>query len=650
MWTKSKEYDVKDLPALSAKPLLVSPSFIKQKESALSHKSEEMLDEEEFNFIASLSYTVIPDLTDVEKLAVLRWVLARWSFTVSTEVLEQVPLTQVEYFFFGTDNGHLFVTPLVPTSALRFIAMREYCDEESRIFCSDVMKGNRNNNCGPRRLLHQHAREEPVVGLHVLGSLVASSSSDGSVAVSLFHPQQYPVVLIPHPHPLRTVKLWEGAPFSSVRHEDRGEDAAVYVITGDENSALRMWRVDVVKQVYILEHVFVMTPSFLRMHSPLDYAKAEDYRKGSIDRETGLTVHCLGLDGNHRILAGVEGGVYCWCIEKLPWKDCYDTLQHPLRWDEEERDHFPSSTASPVRVRAERLVNHHVWVRDNSFVSSAIERYDHACKGVFPPTRSPTRWKPKHQSTVAGGASVGVIANEVEIHLGSGENEATESLLNRSLITVSFEEGELRKDIVVPVSCVEPVVYPLTHLKLPTTACYALEILEANSRLITSHSNGCIGIWTWKPELEDYEPLIMAGQTNMPRGLGKQLCVMRSPDIFLSSGYDDALVKEWHLYDEPQYVLRCERRFTLLQTSQLTHDGVRRCEDHENVSGVSAMFAVPLFGALFVVGVFEQTIQTFRIAETQGCEVPSNFLYNGFQTVKLDHRLSDEEYPVMEDQ
>lgn len=43
----------------------------------------------------------------------------------------------------------------------------------------------------------------------------------------------------------------------------------------------------------------------------------------------------------------------------------------------------------------------------------------------------------------------------------------------------------------------------------------------------------------------------------------------------------------------------------------------------------------PAFSALFIVGVFEHVIQTFTLSEVQGCEVPANYIYNGYKTIKL---------------
>lgn len=656
MWTKTKDYNIKLLPELSASPLLVSPEFNRKSET----NSNGSFDEKDFNIIVSLSYALVPSLnSDSEKVNVLKWVLSPWCNSLSLDDFHKIPLHQVEFFFAGTENGQLFVFPLVPSFTLNSV-IELFPNEEWTMRLEKRLKCNLNSNCGARRLLHQHSREEPVSGLHVLSTLVASSSSDGSVALSRFHPICSPITLIPHPHSVRCVKLWEGQPFSSdlspEEQKKRGEAAAVYLFSGDACGVVRLWRVDVLSKAYVLHHVFLMSPSYLGMHSPLDIASMEDRQKTPIERETTRAVHSMTLDGDARILVGTEENVYCWIINELPWKKEFDVHYHPLQWSHESHDALQgtaSTSLSLVKLRAERLVNHHVWIRDHSFVSSSIARWAKVSDlSPVKPRRSVSRWKAKHQSNIAGGLTVGVVSNEVEFFNPPSLSESdfsTSCILNNSLVTVSFEEGELRNDVVLPLSCVEPVVYPLARLSVPIGACFALEMLQEGRRLVTYTSNNCLTIWDWDSEQETFAPLLVAGDDGTPRGLGKNICILRPPDIFLTSGYDDGLVKEWHFYEKSDNLLQCERRFTVSKTSELTKssDGkvvVTEGKLEECADGISSMVVVPSFGALFLVGVFEHTIQTFRLTKTQGCEVPPNFLYNGFRTIQLRENLSLEEY------
>ena len=83
-------------------------------------------------------------------------------------------------------------------------------------------------NCVGRRLLHRHMREEPVTALDHLGVLLASAapSVDHAVALSVFHPVPAGVVCIAHPCPVRSLKLWEGAVFTTEKTADADSSSA----------------------------------------------------------------------------------------------------------------------------------------------------------------------------------------------------------------------------------------------------------------------------------------------------------------------------------------------------------------------------------------------------------------------------------------
>lgn len=638
MWTKSKSYDTAELLVLPEPPLATSAC-----DNAFQNG---LLESESYHFISALSYTIIPQVSPQSGTTLLQWVLSRWAKNdiLSLDMLSQVELFQIEFFFTGTDTGHVFAIPLVPASTLQRVI--EVFSSEP--WCSTLvneLKINPSCNVGSQRLLHQHGKEDPVVGLDLLGTVIASSA-DTSLMISLFYPVPKHVVTIPHSNGLRSVLLWEGKPFADFLSEngrkERSENEAIYVFTGGDLATVRLWRVNVVECTFVLLHVLVMTPQFSGMHSSLEIAKREDHRRSPIERETSLTVLCLALDGNERLLAGVEGGVYCWCVNDLVWKtEGNSASQHPLLWNEKTHEYYTeksSEAVGQVHLRCERLVNHHVWLRNSDFVTGSIARW--RLDGVLGSPLLPTKWKSKH-NTCSGGASVGIVSNEVAVYpfKASAEhvsNATIGSVLQKSLVTVSFDR-ELRNDLTVPVECVEPVVYPLTHLATPMAACYSMAVLERGARLITCTSDTLIHIWEWSAEREMYTPLVAAGQRSSQRCLGRHVGVLRSPDIFVTAGYDDGLVKEWHLYSEPESILRCERRFTLLQTD----GGASKAElgngneIDQCVQGVSSLFVVPYFVVIFVVGAFERTIQTFQLSQTQGCEAPPDFIYNGFRTIKI---------------
>ncbi|RNF12528.1 hypothetical protein TraAM80_00244 [Trypanosoma rangeli] len=53
------------------------------------------------------------------------------------------------------------------------------------------------------------------------------------------------------------------------------------------------------------------------------------------------------------------------------------------------------------------------------------------------------------------------------------------------------------------------------------------------------------------------------------------------------------------------------------------------------VGGISCAFSFPVFHALFTVGLFENSIQTYSLMEVQGCALPEDYIYNGYKTVRL---------------
>ncbi|CCW64071.1 unnamed protein product [Phytomonas sp. EM1] len=662
--------------------------------------------------------------------------------------------TQVEYFFTGTDNGHLFAVPLLPIHFLRVLVERHGkrfpgLVSELKPAPQPPTPDSVPAHCCARRLLHRHAREELVLALDHNGTIVASASADRAVAMSFFHPVPTPLVCIPHPRALRCLKLWEGGVFVSrmessdqvaldAVHSDEEksaqdvfrrslcyqERAAIYVFTGDDATTVRLWRVDVLKKEYTLLHVLVASPNRTSVHSSLGMVDREDVSKHNTTREFRSPIYCLALDGDCRLLAGTDSGLFAWSIDKLSWKplcggeaDPEASSTHPLCWDvntctplvplllaeqkQPQRDvhsamqkvespddgllagsnHNHGRALQTVRSRASRLANHHVWLREADYMKRyllASEQHHQSQQpqsGVRPPSLNKagesvhasngaqmSKWKPKHGTKVAGGAAVGVVCNEVALRLNGETKSVVEplgSLLHNSVVTVRFDEGgELSNDLRVPLCCVEPVVYPLCFMKMPGMSCFALLVLQVNNRIVSSGPDGKSMVWMWKPETEMYVPVLATDSNAPPCHLGRHLCRLREPDIFVTCGYDDGLVREWHLYDKPEILLRCERRFTLekglvtgdkddascgRQSAQKINpkDGAcyQRNEKDLFCEGISCAISFEPFGALFLIGIFESTIRSFSLVEVSGCEVPSNYIYNGYKTVKLPKLL-----------
>lgn len=810
--------------------MLTTPAYSEQHLNPTA-RAALTLGDDEFNFVATLAYTLVPSLSREDVHSLLPWLLARWasssgaqetcsssssggstrgSFEAAVEVLaadEAVceALSQVEYFIVGTDNGQVFVLPMVPTHFLQCVASK-YAErfpalvarlksEESalneagrRVTDTAVVP----SNCGLKRLLHRHVAEEPVIALDHCGTLVASAASaDTTVAISVFHPRASPIILLPHEKRVRSLKLWEGSVFvdreggGGAGAGDGGEEcalalrrcwrttleaqepAAVYLFTGEElDAVVRLFRVDVLHGTFSLMHVFVVSPNLTGLAHPLAVLEREDTSKAAVQREVDRSIHCLAIDDNARLLAGMEGGICVWALGSLPFtvptaappttnrpgaacaqvdgenphrRAEVDPLNHALCWDADTQcpmtgallsspgfmavlpdEAVPTGVAEDavaaatrcVRRRALRLVNHHVWVRDSKFLQQQLSEVPPAHVTV---RKERSRWKPKYGRTVAGGVAVGVVSNEVAVPVesaagdDSGVTVTLEEVLANTVVTVSFEGGEVRNDVNLPLACVQPVVYPLCWLRMAGTACFALQVLQSSGRIVSSGSDGRVAVWFWRQgaqaaedgdaarDKEDvYVPYLVAGTPHPGhRGIGRHVCVMRSPDVFLSCGYDDGVVREWHVYDEPERLLRCERRFTMLPSAtgalgndkdgkqfkeladamlgktaaQKAHEKAPKdtatdgeaaskhsCssssssaseeeEDSEGdgtnafdgVAGISGAVGFPMFGAVFLVGVFESTIQTFSLSEVQGCEAPPDYIYNGFKTVKMSH-------------
>ncbi|KAG5484405.1 hypothetical protein LSCM4_07972 [Leishmania orientalis] len=777
MWTRRRIFPTLAVPATPHTAALRTPLYDEQCNDE-ERVATFTLEDNAFNFVASLGYTLVPALSAEEASALLSWALPpAWAGdgSVSAELrasrlavalhsaLALGACTQVEYFFIGTDNGHAFLMPLLPPHLLEALVAEcgetalpelahhwkreaELAQTEARGDASaartTVQGGRVPLNCSGRRLLHRHAREEPVTVMDHLGTLFASAASSGdtSVAVSVFHPVPAGITCLPHPSVVRSAKLWEGSVFTAAPSPSNcadeidkprqaalqqwydsvraAEPTAVYVFTGDEAGLVRLWRVDVIARSYTLQHVLVCSANMAGMLSPLSPFAREDNSKKVPSRDTGRVVHCLEVDEQAgRVFAGTEGGVYVWAINALPWRGPESTsadalaAYHPLCWDEQLHAPLPCAlphykappcyesgtgstppTASKtdsekiVEYRASRLASHHVWVLPASILQSemarSMERNGSSAGKV-------SKWKPKYGRVVTGGAAVGVVGNTVKLSMAAvaGGRSSVGDRLTDTIVPVSFEGGELKNDLRAPLSCVVPVTYPLAFLRTPGTACFALRVLAGRRRLVTSCADGKVCVWACRPEndgssaavAETYVPQLVTSTRQEHRGLGRHICVLRTPDVFITCSYDDGIVKEWHVYDEPEVLLRCARRFTLTpyssegsgvqqqQHQQQLADALKNMlepqtaknataesvhgeastddsEDGDVVGGISCAAVYPAFGALFLVGAFESAIQAYSLTEVVGCEPPRHYVYNGHKTVRLPASMAEDVY------
>lgn len=773
MWTRRKLFPTLDVPATPHVAAVATPAFRQQQTSSNAGLT---LDESDYNFVASLAYTLVPGLGAQEAAQLLTWVVppswvqssdktastsnaeaeARYKAVVSSLVQQAAVLqacSQVEYFMLGTDNGQVFLMPLLPPHLLHVLltevgaealpGLAEAQRREVRLMQTTAATPTVAAapprvpvNCVGRRLLHRHVREEPVTALDHLGVLCASaaSSADNAVALSVFHPSPSGVVCLPHPCPVRSLKLWEGTAFTTDtanmdglqqrwgQHVQEAEPVAVYVFTGDDAGVVRLWRVDVVARTYALQHVLVCSTNMASMLSPLSPFAREDTTRRVPARDADRVVHCLDIDvAANRLFGGTEGGVFVWALDALPWRGpdavssseeehtpAHYAVRHPFCWDEAQRSPLPcalqcwaaaqsdtdgaapsSSSAAEsekvVEYRAARLVNHHVWILDAPLVQAEMKRaQEHEQQQAASAEERVSGWKPKYGRVLTNGAAVGVVSNTVRLVDGGAESGVA-ARLTRTTVSVIFDGGEVKNELRVPLSCVVPVHYPLTFLRTPGTACFALRVLAPQDRLLTSCADGKVCMWARKADhdaAESYVPRLLTDNKQAHRGLGRHLCVLRSPDVFVSCSFDDGLVKEWHVYDEPELLLRCARRFTLTPfvSDRTRNDGggafgareladmfkgvTQAAEEKQKqpagassedddaedadrgdvVVGISCAAAYPAFGALFLVGAFESAIQAYSLTEVVGCEPPRNFIYNGHKTVHLPSSMAEDVY------
>lgn len=611
-----------------------------------------MMETTRFGFIASLAYTLIPMVTKEEARRILSWVFG------SGEPSEGslAALNQIEYLFAGTDNGRLFMFPLLPPS------MRPFMNERGDRKAQETMSVPW--NAGPRRLLHRHGAGGPVVSVGTLGTLVASAGSDACVHLSVYHPLPQHIVSIPHPSPLRSLLMWEGGLFVAREIETHrrsliaaAESSIVYMFTGDESGMVRAWRVNVDNQKYFLVTVFVIASleRCVGFASPLRYLAREDAKGTRAPTQKIKAVHCLAIDDDQRLLGGVDGGVVVWSLAALPWKQREE--DHILCWEDEKLR--MNLRASPqLRFRVARLLNMSVWVKGAALLEESLGREKEEekeeggrsdGKKVHVAVAQRSRWKPKYGARVANGFDLGVVCNMVgpppslsSSSNGKGDDDDDEgeekcaiSLLRATSLALHFPS--LKNTVHFPLWAVEPVFTPLRVVSTPGSVCFALLVLKHGVRIVTSGSDGKVTVWLWDEATSAYVMALVSDGGQGHCGPGRHVCLLRSPDIFVSCGYEDGVVKEWHVYDEPELLMRCERRFAVSPANFCASPSSSRplSAGEVKAGGVSCAVSFPVFHVLFLVGLSDSTIQVFSLLELQGCAPPEDYIYNGYKTVRV---------------
>ncbi|CBH17272.1 hypothetical protein, conserved [Trypanosoma brucei gambiense DAL972] len=674
MWTRRNVFPLMSLRDAARAPVVISPQAKNGGPSPLSPTAKEEC--KKSDSIVSMNYTLIPGIMPEEAVMILSWALCIDDpmAVFGKEGIEA--FRQVEYFFAGTSGGRLFVYPLVPP------AMRPFLPSDNWEWLQGEGVKQKLSvpwNAGPRRLFHQHRYDEPVTAIAILGRLVVSCSTDMYVHMSLFHPTPHHILTIRHPSPLRCVLLWEGAVFASRLLDSQrraqvasAECCVVYLITGDDGGVARIWRSNVEAGEYFLVAVLAVVTStcYVGFATPLHYIAREDAdAEHSNRRPTAETtrqtkaIYSLAVDDDRRLIAGVEGGVVVWSLADLPYKQ--KEKDHLLCWDEERMVMEPQAT-STLRIRGQRLMNMTVWVKSAAFTEeclsscridqrgrSSYERGEstnnHAGESVMgdadgsrkPPFHTDARWsswKPKYGTHVAGGLDVGVVSNVVCMPSLNGDNlderGSAESLLRAACAPIIFPS--LKNIVHFPLWVVEPVFAPMRILSLTGSICTALLVLVPSGRVVTGGSDGVVTLWLWDVAEATYVRAIVSERPQSHSGLCRCLTALREPDIFTSCGYEDGIIKEWHVYDEPELLIRLERSFALQsESSGKSSTWPAEQKQHPFGVGVSCAVSFPAFCALFVVGVDECHINTFGLLEVLGCKPPPDYIFDGYKTVRV---------------
>nr|CCC94937.1 conserved hypothetical protein [Trypanosoma congolense IL3000] len=662
MWTRRNVFPFTSLPK-SACPAVAS-SLVAEESPTTDGKE---------GVITTLAYTLITDVLPEEALTILTWSMCGGDplATIGWEGVKA--LNQIEYFLVGTSNGKLFVFPLFPPTIRPFISGK---NREGPLAEATDQKQSIPWNAGCRRLLHEHRPGECVTDLATLGRLVASCAPDAYLHVSMFHPMAQHVVTVRHPAPLRCVLLWEGAVFLSRLHDPGRRDAAataeccvVYIITGDEKGIVRIWRADVETGDYFLLAVLVVvtTAGFTGFASPLHCIVREDARGEYTNRKPtaettrqSKTLYALVIDEDQRLLAGVEGGIVVWSLADLPYKG--RERDHLLCWDSEKMLMERRAT-SLLRIRGERLVNMNVWVKSEVLLRECLSgnlddgvksnectngstqdecgSVEYAGKMAGVPTGissfsgwQPSKWKAKYGTHVAGGSDIGVVSNVVSFPSAEdGKDASAGSLLRTACVPIIFPS--LKNVVYFPLLSVEPVFAPMRVLTCAGRTCMALLALAPGRRIVSSGSDGVVTLWLWNAAEETYVKAIASGESHCHRGVSRCLSVLREPDIFLSYGYEDGVIREWHVYDEPELFMWCQRTFVLSPASCGSNSHLSFVPEQLTARiGVACAVSFPDFCALFLAGVGEGSIFVFGLVEVQGCDLPAGYIFNGYKTVR----------------
>lgn len=604
--------------------------------------------------ITALAYSLVPVTAPEDAAALLGVVLSESEFACLRQKDDlllskaQENLTQVEFFFMGTSSGELLALLLLLPDVLSLLGRGREDDTA---------------NAGVPFLVHRHSAGCSVTSISVEGSVVASSSSDRQVVISFFFPEPVSITRVIHPGSLSCMTLWSGNTFVSsssisglrsgiptreITHVERKESdfrkqesSALYVFAGDHAATVRLFRVCVSSGEWFLTHVFVVSTNFCGSDgTPLRYLNIGRRSDVIATVSPPSVVRCIAVDGGGRMVVGMERGFAVWDLRELVWRGS-DSDSSMWRDGEE-------SSVHDLSLLAARLVGRHVFIKAPDALKAALERWHGSSQG---PARSNTTadnfkvstWKEKYRRRVTEGRQIGEVTHSMAAPREAQQDAriAFPRYLEEIFVTIVFSFHILRSEVMFPLSSIEPVVYPLSFSGTSGFGCVSLAVLGSGRRVATYHLDGAVRVWNWDVESKAYNPVLRAQTASCAAWLGGHVLALRSPDIFITCGMGGGLVQEWHVYDEPELLLRCWRSFGLSMSSspafsqRYGHDSSIEGKPSNAARGVRCAAAFPLFLALFLVADGDTAIQCFTIKEIHSCEPPANYWYNGLKTVRV---------------
>ena len=560
---------------------------------------------EDVGFVTVFTYVRIA--LDEDEIALSERRFDACTTTALGETISAAPLREMEAFLCGFSTGHVLRCEVVPSSRMRLLR----AGEEGRLIYQ----------------LHRHGvskRDDAVEGLEggdvmsiaALGTICASVGGDKCCRVSFFHPLPCDAICtLHHPHAVRSVLLHEGKK-SWTDENPQWEATALYAVTGDDVGVVRLWRIDVVEKTYFLHSVFVA--GAYGTHGDASTVSHSIHESATSARLFGKPLYAIAFDGDveeaERLLVTTDGRLLC-----------FDTLR-TVGFKTNETDHsiIGQENDPSCLVRLRRLAGEFVWCKSDVAVLKVLRDYQsHQEAAPSLLTQEATKWKHKHEVLVAQGMSIGAVTNEI---LCQGPDGAD------ALIPCSFPG--IANTARWPASCLEPCILPSLVVNVDSDhsrPVFSLVVLGPG-RLATGDAAGHVKLWQFTAAEGQRGGGLYMLMYDVPDAhdgqLVKSLGLLRSPDVFVSFGYDGSF-REWHVYND------AEPSGGGCALANVVTVADKQRDDGDDKMGICWGTVAAEFGAVFAVSLFETSIRTYALLQCDTCAIPPGFVFNGLQTVCL---------------